>query len=163
MKIGDDRFCGKTVTLECSGRTFEAQDGVIGIDARGGFSIIGSGWNENVTDSDKFTPAEKREIAAHMIATWTAWGAPFEWKHERTNDTHTLRVTISGAIGFQAMARLMGGFVGNGPENQWWLVEVAGYAPEESRIFATVTRSLEAAKLAAEAAIDEARAKTTTA
>lgn len=67
---------GRVFTLECSGRTFKANQNIIGVDGNGelteGFdSGLYPDWKGG--DDLPFSEAERREIAEYMIQRWTAY------------------------------------------------------------------------------------------
>jgi hypothetical protein len=72
MTYDDDHF-----TLETSGRTFYANNGVLGLaidgDADGWVSY---GADGAVGPREEFTDAERIELADHMIAQWQRFKEP---------------------------------------------------------------------------------------
>lgn len=55
-----------------SGRRFYAHAGVLGMADDMGLSY---GYDGGVNEEDPFTPAERKEIADHMIGLWQTWAA----------------------------------------------------------------------------------------
>jgi len=56
--------------LECTGRRFFANNGIVGLGPELG--RLSHGYDGS--GPDDLTPAEKREIALEMIARWSTWG-----------------------------------------------------------------------------------------
>ncbi len=143
----------KTLTFESSGRVCRGTPAdMLSISFDG--SLVDASAHGLLTQED-VTPAEKRELAAHAIASWEAWGKPFDWTVEPP----------TGGYAFE-----LGDFIGTvGPmechgsdDAAWWMAElllvkkreIGGTAKSLVRVFATCCRSIDEAKKAVEAAID---------
>ena len=68
MKIDED---GENITLETTGRTFYANNNILGIDGDGNVS---QGCDGSVSIIGDFTSEEREEIANDMIMRWARWG-----------------------------------------------------------------------------------------
>jgi hypothetical protein len=65
-------------TLETTGRTIEANRGILGVSAHQGTSTLFEGYDSNFVTYAEFefpplTKAERQEIAAYMIQLWFDW------------------------------------------------------------------------------------------